>query len=87
MALQARLIDHALSLLKPGGRLVYATCSLLPAEGEIRIARFLEATPSARLVAPAAQGLDPAWITEEGGLRLRPEFSDSRDPRTVAPPR
>ena len=36
-AVQARLLKHALSLLKPGGQLVYATCSLEPEEGEAQI--------------------------------------------------
>ena len=77
MELQAALLARAWDWLAPGGHLVYCTCSLLPAEGEIRIARFLEATPSARLVAPAAQGLDPAWITGTQ-LRLRPDFWPER---------
>jgi 16S rRNA (cytosine967-C5)-methyltransferase len=38
---QARLLDAAASLVKPGGRLVYATCSVLPQENGDRIAAFL----------------------------------------------
>ena len=34
VALQTRLLDHAVTLLKPGGTLVYCTCSLEPEEGE-----------------------------------------------------
>src|SRR3546814_13574198 len=40
-ALQARLVDHAATMVRPGGLLVYATCSLEPAEGEAQIDRFL----------------------------------------------
>ncbi|HVJ00348.1 MAG TPA: transcription antitermination factor NusB [Sphingomonas sp.] len=40
-ALQARLVDHAATLVRPGGLLVYATCSLEPQEGEAQIERFL----------------------------------------------
>lgn len=40
-ALQARLLARAADWVKPGGRLVYATCSLEPAEGEAQLARFL----------------------------------------------
>ena len=40
-ALQGRILDGAARLVKPGGLLVYATCSLLPAENEDRIAAFL----------------------------------------------
>ncbi|ABC21048.1 RsmB/NOP family class I SAM-dependent RNA methyltransferase [Rhodospirillum rubrum] len=39
---QSALLDRAAALVKPGGRLVYATCSLLPAENEAQIAAFLE---------------------------------------------
>jgi 16S rRNA (cytosine967-C5)-methyltransferase len=41
--LQARLIASAARLVKPGGRLIYATCSLLPAENEDQAAAFLAA--------------------------------------------
>lgn len=76
MDLQSRMIDHALSLLKPGGRLVFCTCSLLPDEGECQVEEALERHPGlkvdrARLDLP---GIEPQWITEEGGLRLRPDY-------------
>jgi hypothetical protein len=35
--LQARMLAHAMGLVKPGGRLVFCTCSLLPDEGEVHI--------------------------------------------------
>ncbi|MCM8730413.1 RsmB/NOP family class I SAM-dependent RNA methyltransferase [Hephaestia sp. GCM10023244] len=44
-ALQARLVDRAATMVRPGGLLVYATCSLEPAEGEAQIERFLAAHP------------------------------------------
>lgn len=40
--LQARILDSAARLVKTGGRLVYATCSLLPEENEAQLARFLD---------------------------------------------
>jgi 16S rRNA (cytosine967-C5)-methyltransferase len=76
VALQARLIDRVLSLLPPGGRLLFATCSLLPDEGEAQIAAALTRhadiapDPEALLV----PGVAPDWRTREGGLRLRPDF-------------
>ena len=39
-ALQGDILDQAAKLVKPGGRLIYATCSLLPAENEVRIESF-----------------------------------------------
>ena len=39
-ALQDRLLDEGAALVKPGGRLVYATCSILPLENQDRLAAF-----------------------------------------------
>ncbi|WP_419815125.1 RsmB/NOP family class I SAM-dependent RNA methyltransferase [Glacieibacterium sp.] len=39
---QARLVGIGAALVKPGGRLVYVVCSLLPAEGEAQIDAFLD---------------------------------------------
>jgi len=41
-ALQRRLLERATGLVRPGGRLVYATCSLLPEENDGLLASFLE---------------------------------------------
>ena len=80
MDLQAMLLARAWAMVRPGGRLVYCTCSLLPAEGEDQVARFVAGTPDARQAAPdaAALGLDPAWIDGAGGLRLRPDYWPER---------
>ncbi|WCR11314.1 methyltransferase domain-containing protein [Paracoccus stylophorae] len=72
--LQARLIDHALSLIAPGGRMVYAVCSLLPDEGEAQIDAALTRHPGLSVETPHLAGVDPAWITPAGGLRLRPDY-------------
>lgn len=48
VALQARLLDGVWETLKPGGVLVYATCSLLKAENEAQIAAFLVRTRNAQ---------------------------------------
>ena len=45
-ALQKRLLQRAVALLKPGGTLVYCTCSLEPEEGEQAIASLLAADPA-----------------------------------------
>ena len=76
MEIQAAMLDHALTLLKPGGRLVYCTCSLLPDEGEVQVDEALARHPGLRVDRAALDlaGIDPAWGTVEGGLRLRPDF-------------
>ncbi len=72
--LQAALIDRALMFLKPGGRLVFCTCSLLPDEGEAQLSAALSRHPDLTVQTPTLPGIDPAWITPEGGLRLRPDY-------------
>ena len=74
MDLQAKLFDRALGLLKPGGRMVYCTCSLLAEEGEDQLAAALMRHPGLTVVTPVIAGVDPSWITAEGALRLRPDF-------------
>ena len=44
---QARLLDALWPLVKPGGTLLYATCSILPDENEAQITAFLARTPDA----------------------------------------
>jgi 16S rRNA (cytosine967-C5)-methyltransferase len=54
VALQQRLLDIAAELVRPGGRLVYAVCSILSREGSGQIERFLESHSS--------------WISKEAGI-------------------
>lgn len=74
-ALQSALIDRALVHLRPGGRLVFATCSLLPEEGERQVSAALARHPGLAVdrAALALPGLETGWISAEGGLRLRPD--------------
>ena len=74
IAQQEALIDHALTLLRPGGRLVYCTCSLLPDEGEVQVEEALARHKGLKITPVTLPGLDPAWTTDEGGLRLRPDY-------------
>ncbi len=72
--LQSTLIDRALAMLAPGGRLLYCTCSLLPEEGEGQLAAALLRHPGLRVQRPDVPWIDPFWITDQGGLRLRPDY-------------
>ncbi|GGH27374.1 RsmB/NOP family class I SAM-dependent RNA methyltransferase [Cribrihabitans marinus] len=76
IALQSEMLDHAIDLLGPGGRLVYCTCSLLPDEGEVQVEEALARFPdlTADRAALDLPGVEPGWITKEGGLRLRPDY-------------
>jgi len=75
LALQADLIDRAFDCLRPGGTLVYATCSLLPREGERQVADALARLPGlARAPWALPQGWEAGWKTAEGDLRLRPDY-------------
>ena len=47
-ALQSELLHSVWTLLKPGGRLLYATCSLLPQENDVIVGSFLDREASAR---------------------------------------
>ena len=72
-ALQARLLARAADWVKPGGRLVYATCSLEPAEGEAQLARFL-AGRSDYAVEPATADELPVGVSAhpDGYVRTLP---------------
>ncbi len=58
--LQARAFDHAAGLVRPGGLIVYCTCSLEPQEGEAQIVRFLAENSQFQRV--------PVVVAEIGGL-------------------
>ena len=69
---QAAILDAAATLVKPGGRLVYAPCSLLTAENEAIVEAFLARHPGFRL-APASAILARQGISLDGDvLRLLP---------------
>ena len=78
-ALQARLLDLAATLVRPGGRLVYVTCSLLDAEGADQIDGFLARHPDWRADGPALA----AGEKRGSGIRLTP-YHDATDGFFVA---
>ncbi|MFM5907449.1 MAG: RsmB/NOP family class I SAM-dependent RNA methyltransferase [Novosphingobium sp.] len=68
MALQARLLAAGAKLVKPGGRLIYVTCSLLDGEGAAQVGGFLADNPGWKV-----EPLDmPAGTPRGPGTRLTP---------------
>lgn len=81
-ALQRALLHNAIGLLKPGGILVYCTCSLEPEEGETMIADLLAS--ESRLVRDPVTAADVAglceFITDAGDVRTLPLHLPNADP-------
>jgi 16S rRNA (cytosine967-C5)-methyltransferase len=73
---QASILQSAATLLKPGGRLVYATCSVLPEENGGIVNAFLAAHPDFERVPADAvlrqQGVDGEGLVTHGDLQLLP---------------
>ncbi len=69
-AIQSDLLDRAAGFLKPGGRMVYCTCSLIDAEGPRQMTRFLERQSGFRQLRP--EGLED-FTDENGNLVTLPD--------------
>lgn len=64
---QASILDQYASMVKPGGKLVYATCSILPSENEQQVKGFLKKHPEFAFVrenkvSPSASGFDGFYM-------------------------
>ena len=80
--LQARMIDRAVNWLKPGGTLVYCTCSLEPQEGEDQVAARSPAMPSNGCrFQPAEVGGLVELVAPGGALRTLPCHLHGPTPR------
>jgi 16S rRNA (cytosine967-C5)-methyltransferase len=74
--LQSRLVDNALAMLKPGGLLVYAVCSLEPEEAEWQARRVIASGRAERVQIEAQEvGGLAQCVTENGDLRTLPFHS------------
>ncbi|MAY63795.1 MAG: MFS transporter [Rhizobiales bacterium] len=80
---QRVLLDHAVTLVKPGGQLVFSNCSLDPEEGERMIDGFLADHPD-WVIDPVDAVLVPGLgeaITARGELRTHPAMLSDGNPR------
>ncbi|KQW80412.1 MFS transporter [Devosia sp. Root413D1] len=67
---QRAILIEAAKYLKPGGTLVYITCSVLPEENARQAQAFLEANPDFKAIAG-----NKLWMSHFSGARLRARFS------------
>ncbi len=70
---QSQLLERGSQATRPGGRLLYATCSLWPAENEAVVEAFLSRHPGWRVIRPSLDGLPEDAFTADGWIRLRPD--------------
>ncbi len=72
--LQAKILHHAVTLVRPGGTLVYCTCSLEPEEGENQIARLIEEMPDIQTEPIRLEEVSghESWLNNQGHLRTLP---------------
>ncbi|WP_196894610.1 RsmB/NOP family class I SAM-dependent RNA methyltransferase [Aureivirga marina] len=65
-ATQAEILDRYSQMVKPGGKMVYATCSILPSENEKQVEKFLENHPEFKFVkdrkVSATEGYDGFYM-------------------------
>ena len=89
IAEQTEILAAASCFVKPGGRLVYATCSFLMEEDEDRVAEFLEGHPAFAQESAADAAVASGLLTDtgatvvragqgpDGGVRLTPRRADT----------
>jgi 16S rRNA (cytosine967-C5)-methyltransferase len=79
LPLQANILASAARLVKPGGRLIYATCSLLPEENERQIEQFLAAHPDFQVVPVAESSPDFPSLPHTGPYMMLTPAADGTD--------
>ena len=77
VSLQQKMLEHAASLVKPGGKLIYCTCSLSPLEGERQVFKFLRAHENFALspITPQDLARQEQFITPAGLMRCLPSMA------------
>jgi 16S rRNA (cytosine967-C5)-methyltransferase len=70
--LQREILDQAATWVKPGGILVYATCTLHPAENEAIVTTFLAQNPDWQIDRPAAASPISPLIAAPGWIKVLP---------------
>ncbi len=82
-ALQTKLLDNAVNLLRPGGTLVYCTCSIEPEEGEAQIAALLRRNPDVMrsLITADEVGGVTEILNAQGEMRSLPCHMADAEPR------
>jgi len=71
-ALQRSILRASADLVRPGGLLIYSTCSLEPEENDAQLESFLAEHDAFRLEPPAA-GTVPETVLDAGRLRVLPQ--------------
>jgi 16S rRNA (cytosine967-C5)-methyltransferase len=81
-ALQTRLLDNAITMIRPGGIVVYCTCSLEPEEGISQVEQLLARRSDITLAPIDAESLGarPEWIRPPGVLRTLAHQLPAADP-------
>jgi len=74
---QRRLLEFYCGFVKPGGTMVYATCSLLKEENDEVVRSFLESHPEFRVKKMEEGVCPPSMVTSEGYLRVLPYHADT----------
>ena len=75
-ALQGTILRAAAKVVRPGGLLIYSTCSLEPEENELQVEAFLKSNPDWLLEPPPAGSVPPETI-DKGYLRVLPQLHGS----------
>ena len=77
-AAQAELLGAASAFVKPGGLLVYSTCSVEEDENQLQVDRFQQQRGTAFVPEPVPQGLvPPGAVTGAGSLQVLPGQLDT----------